>query len=126
MINAQYYLPEGTGAEVLAYWQPETAVIANDTMCVLSKAKNPVLAHLFIDHILDKTNAEANFGFVGYQPAIEGLGAQELIDAGLVPETLRSCVLSNEQIAAGLRYLPLTIEVESLWNDAWAKFRAGN
>jgi spermidine/putrescine transport system substrate-binding protein len=125
MINAQYYLPDGTGPEVLAYWQPPTAVIQNDTMCVLSKAKNPVLAHLFIDHLLDKANAETNFGFVGYQPAIEGLGAQELIDAGLVPETLRSCVLSNEQIAAGLRYLPLTIEVETLWNDAWAKFRAG-
>ena len=125
MLNAQYYLPEGTGPEVLAYWQPETAVIANDTMCVLSKAKNPVLAHLFIDHLLDKDNATTNFAFVGYQPAIEGLGAQELIDAELVPETLRSCVLSNEQIAAGLRYLQLSAEVEGLWNDAWSTFRAG-
>jgi spermidine/putrescine transport system substrate-binding protein len=125
MMNAQYYLPEGTGPEVLAYWQPETAVIANDTLCVLSKAKNPVLAHLFIDHLLDKATAQENFGFVGYQPAIEGLGAAELIDAGLVPESLRSCVLSNDQISKGLRYLPLTIDVETLWNDAWAKFRAG-
>jgi spermidine/putrescine transport system substrate-binding protein len=125
MLNAQYYLPEGTDAEVLAYWQPETAVIANDTMCVLSKAKSPVLAHLFIDHLLDKDNAQTNFGFVGYQPAIEGIGAQELIDAGLVPENLRSCVLSNDQIAKGLRYLPLSIEVETLWNDAWSTFRAG-
>jgi spermidine/putrescine transport system substrate-binding protein len=125
MMNAQYYLPDGTGPEVLAYWQPETAVIANDTMCVLSKAKSPVLAHLFIDHILDKDNAQTNFGFVGYQPAIEGLGAQELIDAGLVPESLRSCVLSNDQISNGLRYLPLSTDVETLWNDAWSKFRAG-
>jgi spermidine/putrescine transport system substrate-binding protein len=125
MLNAQYYLPDGTGPEVLAYWQPETAVIANDTMVVLTKAKSPVLAHLFIDHILDKDNAQTNFEFVGYQPAIEGLGAQELIDAGLVPESLRSCVLSNDQIANGLRYLPLSIEVETLWNDAWSSFRAG-
>ena len=125
MLNAQYYLPEGTGPEALAYWQPETAVIANDTMCVLTKAKSPVLAHLFIDHLLDKDNAQTNFGFVGYQPAIEGLGAQELIDAGLVPESLRSCVLSNDQITKGLRYLPLSIDVETLWNDAWSTFRAG-
>ncbi|MEO8267290.1 MAG: spermidine/putrescine ABC transporter substrate-binding protein [Ilumatobacteraceae bacterium] len=125
MLNAQYYLPEGTGPEVLAYWQPETAVIANDTMCVLTKAKSPVLAHLFIDHLLDKDNAQTNFGFVGYQPAIEGLGAQELIDAGLVPESLRSCVLTNDQISKGLRYLPLSIDVETLWNDAWSTFRAG-
>ena len=26
---------------MLAYWQPETAVVSNDTMCVLSKAKSP-------------------------------------------------------------------------------------
>ena len=123
--GAQSYLPEGTGPEVLAYWQPETAVVANDTMCVLSKAKSPVLAHLFMNELLDKTNAETNFGYVGYQPAVEGLGAQELIDAGLVPETLRSCVLSNEQIADGLRYLQLSTDVEALWNDAWSKFRAG-
>ena len=90
---------------MLAYWQPESAVVANDTMCVLTKAKSPVLAHLFIDHIIDKANAQTNFEYVGYQPAIEGLGAQELIDAGLVPESLRNCVLSNEQISNGLRYL---------------------
>ena len=125
MLNAQYYLPDGTGPEVLAYWQPETAVVSNDTMCVLSKAKSPVLAHLFINELLDKDNAQTNFGFVGYQPAVEGLGAQELIDAGLVPENLRSCVLSNDQISKGLRYLPLSANVEALWNDAWSKFRAG-
>ena len=125
MLNAQYYLPDGTGPEVLAYWQPETAVISNDTMCVLSKAKSPVLAHLFMNELLDKTNAQTNFGYVGYQPAVEGLGAQELIDAGLVPENLRSCVLTNDQISKGLRYLALSADVEALWNDAWSKFRAG-
>jgi spermidine/putrescine transport system substrate-binding protein len=125
MLNAVANLPEGTGVEVLAYWQPETATIANDTMCVLSKAKNPVLAHLYMNYLLDKTNAQNNFSYVGYQPAIDGLGAQQLIDAGLVPENLRSCVLSDEQIGKGLRYLPLSADVEALWNDAWSKFRAG-
>jgi hypothetical protein len=48
-----------------------------------------------------------------------------LIDAGLVPENLRTCVLSNDQISKGLRYLPLSADVEALWNDAWSKFRAG-
>ena len=84
-----------------------------------------MLAHLFIDHLLDKDNAQTNFGYVGYQPAIEGIGAQELIDAGLVPENLRSCVLSNEQISQGLRYLQLSPDVETLWNDAWSTFHAG-
>ena len=91
----EYYLPEGTGVEVLAYWQPPTAVVQNDTMCVMSKAKNPVLAHLFIDHLLDEANAEENFGFVGYQPAIEGLGAQELIDAAGARDAAQLCALER-------------------------------
>ena len=125
MLSAVGYLPEGTGPEVLAYWQPDTAVISNDVMCVLSKAKSPVLAHLFINNLLDKTVAQTNFSFVGYQPAIEGLGAEELIAADLVPENLRSCVLTNDQINKGLRYLQLSTDVEALWNDAWSTFRAG-
>jgi spermidine/putrescine transport system substrate-binding protein len=125
MINAVGYLPDGTGVEVLGYWQPDPAVVANDVMCVMSKAKSPVLAHLYMDFLLDKTNAQDNFSFVGYQPAIEGIGAQELIDAGLVPENLRTCVLSNAQIADGYRYQQLSTDVDALWNDAWSKFRAG-
>ena len=125
MLTGIGYLPEGTDVGVLGYWQPDPAVINNDTMCVLSKAKNPVLAHLFINELLDTTNAQTNFEFVGYQPAIEGLGAQELIDAGLVPENLRNCVMTNDQIAKGYRYLQLSTDVEALWNDAWSKFRAG-
>jgi len=126
MLTAVGYLPEGTGPEVLAYWQPDTAVVSNDVMCVLSKAKSPVLAHLFINNLLDKDVAQTNFSFVGYQPAIEGLGAEELIAADLVPENLRSCVLTNDEIDKGLRYLQLSTDVEALWNDAWSKFRAGS
>ena len=125
MINGVANLPAGTGVEVLGYWQPDPAIINNDTICVLTKAKNPVLAHLFINTLLDKTNAQTNFSYVGYQPAIEGLGAQELIDAGLVPENLRTCVLTNEQISKGYRFLQLSPEADALWNDAWSKFRAG-
>jgi spermidine/putrescine transport system substrate-binding protein len=125
MINAQYNLPDGTGPEVLGYWQPSPSVVNNDVMCVTTKAKNPVLAHLYLDFLLDKANAQKNFEFVGYQPAIEGLGAQELIDAGLVPENLRSCVLTNDQITSGYRFLELSADVEALWNDAWSKFNAG-
>jgi spermidine/putrescine transport system substrate-binding protein len=125
MLTAVGYLPEGTGDEVLGYWQPDPAVINNDVMCVLSKAKNPVLAHLYVNFLLDKTNAQTNFTYVGYQPAIEGLDGQALTDAGLVPAHLASCVMSNDQIAKGYRYLQLSADVDALWNDAWSKFRAG-
>ena len=125
MLGARQYLPDGTTSDVLGYWLPEPAVINNDVMCVMSKAKNPVLAHLFIDYLLDKTNSIANFQFVGYQPAIDGVDGQSLIDQGLVPENLRSCVLSSDQIGKGYRYLQLSTDVEALWEDAWSKFTAG-
>ena len=78
-----------------------------------------------MDHLLDKDNAIENFTFVGYQPAIEGVDGQYLIDQGLVPENLRTSVLSNDQIAKGYRSLQLSTDVEALWQDAWSKFTAG-
>ena len=46
-----------------------------------------------------------------------------MIDAGLVPENLRNCVLTNEQIEQGLRYLQLEPRRRGrLWNDAWSTF----
>jgi len=125
MLTALQYLPEGTSADVLGYWLPDPALINNDCMCVMTKAKNPVLAHLFMDHLLDKDNAITNFQFVGYQPAIDGVDGQYLIDKGLVPENLRSCVLSSEQVGKGYRSLQLSADVEALWQDAWSKFTAG-
>jgi spermidine/putrescine transport system substrate-binding protein len=125
MLGALQYLPEGTSSDVLGYWLPDPALVNNDVMCVMTKAKNPVLAHLFIDFLIDKTNAVTNFQFVGYQPAIDGVDGQSLIDQGLVPENLRSCVLSSDQIGKGYRSLQLTPDVEALWNEAWSKFTAG-
>jgi spermidine/putrescine transport system substrate-binding protein len=101
MIGALQYLPDGTTADVLGYWLPAPAVINNDVMAVMTKAKNPVLAHLFIDYLIDKTNAITNFKFVGYQPAIDGIDGKFLIDQGLVPKNLESCVLSSDQIGKG-------------------------
>ena len=65
------------------------------------------------------------FSTLGYQPAIEGIDSQYLIDQGLVPENLRTSVLSNDQIAKGYRFLQLSTDVEALWQDAWSKFTAG-
>ncbi len=70
VVNAQYYLPKGQSVDVLRYWFPEDGkgLVDNDLMVVLKGGKNPVLAHLFLDHMLDETNALKNFGFIGYQP----------------------------------------------------------
>ena len=70
VVNAQYYLPKGQSVDVLRYWFPEDGMglVDNDLMVVLSGGKNPVLAHLFLDHMLDEKNSLKNFGYIGYQP----------------------------------------------------------
>jgi spermidine/putrescine transport system substrate-binding protein len=127
MINAQYYLPEGTGTDVLGFWYPadDVGVVNHDVMCVLSDAEHPVLAHLYMDYITDRTNAETNFSWLGYLPAIDGLDADYLIGQGYVPENLRRAVVTNDMITKGLQMTQISSEAEIAYEEAWSKFNAG-
>jgi spermidine/putrescine transport system substrate-binding protein len=125
--GALNYLPEGTGPEVLGYWYPDDNIgpLGNDCMCVMANAESPVLAHRYLDYLLDLEIAELNFTWNAYLPALTGLDADYLIGKGYVPENLRNAVLTSEQIEKGLRYLPLTPDEELIWEDTWSKFTAG-
>ena len=127
LAGAYSYLPEGTDPSVLGWWYPAdgVGVVNNDTMAVTANAQNPVLAHLYINHLLDVTNAEENFSWNGYLPPIKGLDADYLIAQEYAPETLRAAVLTNDIIAKGLRFEPLDVEVDRLWEQAWSTFTAG-
>ena len=65
-----YYLPKGTKPDVISFWGPdEGGVVQNDTLLIPSKSKRPVLAHAFLNFMLDKKNAYDNFvQFNGYTP----------------------------------------------------------
>ena len=127
MMTATGYLPEGTDQSVIGYWYPkdDVGVVNSDCMGVLSNAEHPVLAHLYLDFILDKANAEKNFTSNFYLPAIQGLDADYLIGKGYVPETLRNAILTSTQVEKGLRFLTLPDETDGLWQDTWSKFTAG-
>src|SRR4051794_15450070 len=62
VVNAQYYLPKGTPASVLRYWFPQDGKgeVDNDLMVVLRGGHNPVLAHLFLDYMLQPEIAKGN------------------------------------------------------------------
>ena len=126
MVSAQYYLPKGTPPSVIGYYYPPGGgSVGSDTIAVLRGSKNPVLAHLFINFMLDPSNALTNMGYVGYQPPQNGLTAQKLISEGYVPSALRSTVVTPEQIDHGYRVLTLTPDVSTLWENAWSQFMAG-
>ena len=70
---AFYYMPKGVPPSVLSYWGPDTnGVVQNDFFCIGRTAKNPALAHRFIDFMLDEKNAYDNMvNFVGVHAAAE-------------------------------------------------------
>jgi spermidine/putrescine transport system substrate-binding protein len=127
-VSAQYYLPKGVDYTVLGYWYPPDGggLIGSDTIAILRGAKNPVLAHEFVNFMLDDKNAYDNFyNFVGYQPPLNSLDPDKLVADGVVPKHLASCVVRPEDFDKGHILLELDPETDLIWQDAWAQFRAG-
>jgi len=121
------YLPDGTTAEQLGYWQPPIAkrVINNDAMSIMRKAKNPVLAHQFINFMLDPENAAINQAYIGYQSTLNGFEAETLIEAGTIPTNLANALVTKDDFAQGLRILALPLAADKLWQDAWSALNTG-
>ncbi|MDX6723822.1 MAG: spermidine/putrescine transport system substrate-binding protein [Solirubrobacteraceae bacterium] len=128
MLNAVIsYLPEGTKPDVLSYWfQQAGGPVFNDCICVGAEAEKPVLAHRFMNFLLDPKNALENFvGYVGYQPPITKIDADALFEQQVLPENLRNCVVTREDYANGNAYLALTADGRRLWDQNWDAFRNG-
>jgi spermidine/putrescine transport system substrate-binding protein len=128
MVSAPYYLPKGVSADVLGYWYPADGhgPIGVDQMAVLKSAKNPVLAHLFLDFMLDEKNSYDNFvQFVGYQPPLKAINPDSLVADEVVPPNLASAVVRESDFDNGYQELELSPDGQVLWQNAWAKFQAG-
>ena len=68
--NAKYVIPS------------EGAIRGSDTMVVLSGAKHPIAAHLWIDFNLDAKVSAANSNYIGYMGP--NAAAQEFIDPAIL------------------------------------------
>jgi spermidine/putrescine transport system substrate-binding protein len=127
IINAQNYLPEGTGPEILRYWFPSDGkgMVDNDMFVTLKGGKNPVLAHLFINHMLDPAVAKQNFSAIGYQPPQNSITPDSLVSEKFIPENLRSAIVKPEYFDAGYRTLELDAANDAAWHNVWQTFKAG-
>ncbi len=128
MLAGSWYLPEGTKPDVLGYWYPPEGggVIGNDLIAVLAGGKNPVLAHHFLNFMLDETNAYENMiNFNGYQPPLTSLSAESLIADGFIPENLAAAAVRQEDFENAYLLLELSPDGQTLWQNAWAEFKAG-
>jgi spermidine/putrescine transport system substrate-binding protein len=128
LISAPYYLPKGVGPEVLGYWFPEDGggTIGNDMMGVLKSAKNPVLAHQFLNYMLDEKHGYDNFvNYVGYQPPFTSIDPDSLVTDEVVPENLKTAVVRESDFDTGYFLAELSPQGQMLWQNAWAEFKAG-
>ena len=128
IVGAQWYLPKGTGTDVLGFWRPETGktMIGNDTLAIPTAAKSPRLAHEFINFFLDKKHGYDNFvNWNGYQPPFTSIDPATLIADGVVPENLASAVVTEDMFKKDLTPYELTPTVDLEWQDAWTTITSG-
>jgi spermidine/putrescine transport system substrate-binding protein len=128
VIAGQYYLPKGQTPDVLGYWVPDDTskrVIGNDVIAVPKSSEKPVLAHLFLNDLLDNDIALRNFGWNGYQPPLTKLSADNLVEQGYIPKNLTNAVVVPEDFSSGLTFFEVPPSTEATWRQAWSTFKAG-
>jgi spermidine/putrescine transport system substrate-binding protein len=86
-----------------------------------------VLSHLFLNYLLDNGVAYSNFvDFNGYQPPINEVDPDSLVQDGVVPEHLENSVLTKDDFGPdSLQEMTLTAKGQQLWEDGYSDFLAG-
>jgi spermidine/putrescine-binding protein len=120
MAAAASYMPKGVPVDVVGYWFPTDGrgPVANDTNVVLRSATNPVLAHMFLNYMLDLPNALENISFNGYMQPLNGVTPQVLVKEQILPLLLSTVVLPS-YFRRGVAELQLPVDVDALWQQAW-------
>jgi spermidine/putrescine transport system substrate-binding protein len=124
-----YYLPKGTPGKVLSYWKAAKGKVPvqNDCWSICSTTKKPVLSHLWLNYIIDNGVAYSNFvNFNGYQPPLNEIDPATLVSKGVIPETLNTAVLTNDDFGPdSIQEMTLTNTGRVLWQNGYSDFLAG-
>jgi spermidine/putrescine transport system substrate-binding protein len=126
LVAAPYYLPEGLDAQVLRYWFPldGRGTVGNDLMTVLRSSRHPVLAHHFVNFLLDFDMAMLNLEWNGFQPPLVRIDPVVLVEQGYIPPNLTSAVVRQEYFETGFRAVQLDPQVDKSWREVWSQFKA--
>ena len=126
MAAAPQYVPKGTPASVLRYWWPGSGKgpINNDMLAVIKGAKNPVLAHLFLNHIINTQEAFTNFSYNFYQQPVDAMTPEALVKEKLIPPTLQTTLIQRSQFDNGYVEGALSQSAQVLWENAWAAVKS--
>jgi spermidine/putrescine transport system substrate-binding protein len=121
MAAAASYMPKGVNVDVVGYWFPPDGrgPVANDTNVVLKSATNPVLAHMFLNYMLDLPNVLENISWNGYMQPLTGVTPQVLVKEQILPPSLMSTAVQPSAFRRGLFELQLPVDADALWQQAW-------
>ncbi len=124
--TAASYMPKGTPVEVVGYWFPPDGKgpVGNDLITVLRNAPNPVLAHLFLNYMLDLSNVLTNISFNGYMQPLNEVTPQRLVKEGLLPPSLMSTAVLPSFFRRGVMELQLPVTAVGQWDQAWLQAKS--
>ena len=124
--TAASYMPKGVNVDVVGYWFPPDGrgPVGNDTMTVLRGSPNPVLAHLFLNYMMDVNNVLTNISYNGYMQPINGITPQRLVAEQLLPPNLTSTVVLPSYFRRGVQELQIPTATNALWEQAWLQAKS--
>ena len=128
IVAGPYYMPGksyGDPEGVLRYWWPPNGTIGSDMIAIPSGAKNPVLAHHFLNFLLEDKHALKNFSWVGYQPPLKSLKPSKLVSDGYVVPNLKPAIVEKPNFSTGVVQTALPPVVDRRYQDAWSDFKSG-
>ena len=105
MVQLPHYLPKSVPLSATSFYFPANGygLILNDMWVIPRTAKNPVLAHLFMNHFLEEQSAIDNFRDEGYQTMLKGLTIEKLKAAKVAPDyAIEMAYATAEQQTNGL------------------------
>jgi spermidine/putrescine-binding protein len=111
-------------------WPPKNSsfnggYVSNDALCIPRIAEHPVLAHTFLNYLLDRDVSLKNFSWVLYQPPLKGLEPESLVSDGYIKDYVSTTVVQEDEFGMGQAPIQLTPEAEALWLEAWSEVQAG-
>ena len=112
--------------------------VGNDTYSIPTTAKNPVLAHMFLNYMMEEFNGIKNWTWVGYQVPFTVVDTETIFEEsypGLEGwfswdwkghwENLKPTIVTEEDFDIGKRAIGLPVEVDLLYQNAFQEFRSG-
>lgn len=124
-VAAAALLPSGVPRDVIGYWFPPNGngPVGSDTGVIARGASSPVLAHLFLNYLLEPANAVATFRGTGFQTPLLAVTPSVLVREGGLPTSLVSAAVLPTSFDAGFKESPLARPADLLWHQAWAEVR---